>query len=428
MSITSITANPPRLTEPNEHPIGEWCRYGVAYPFQVDATTAAVLCALRNEGYPVGDFENGADVILFDDLHAIDPARVFPIVRNDKYVDVKGQRRINIHYPTIGGFIPLGAKHDDGTPHPHAGTGYGMGVALDFPQLGRGHYTKAHKRNKVLHRTWVYQFRYNGKQLFIEDTDVYDLAHPLRTLDRGSEWSMRDAGLKQAIPDGDGFLAPIDASVGDIATWEDGKGSCGVARWERRNDRWDPIDYVPIEREQGPSIWMEPSLIRDVDGTLLFTSRGAFNDVNHKVRVWRSTDGGDTWQVILEKDQVRGESPITINQAADGTPYLVTNKLGHERDWLIVLPLNDARDDLLPAIDVRNALEDFGPPPIGPFWFMDHPMGETLRLGDGLWHHVLSYRNMDRGEHAGGSPAWCTGQYLEEVFSDGPARPTWKFD
>ena len=67
MSITSVTSSPPRLTAPTEHPPGETCRYGCAFPFQVAPKLAAVLCCLRNEGYPVGDFENGSDVILFDD-------------------------------------------------------------------------------------------------------------------------------------------------------------------------------------------------------------------------------------------------------------------------------------------------------------------------------------------------------------------------
>jgi len=109
MSITSITASRPRLIEPAEHPPGETCRYGVAFPFQVASETAGVLCCLRNEGYPAGDFENGSDVFLFDRLDGIDPAAAIPIVRNDKYVDTRGQRRIAIHYPVVGGFGLFGS-------------------------------------------------------------------------------------------------------------------------------------------------------------------------------------------------------------------------------------------------------------------------------------------------------------------------------
>ena len=34
---------------------------------------------------------------------------------------------------------------------------------------------------------------------------------------------------------------------------------------------------------------------------------------------------------------------------------------------------------------------------------------------DGSWHHLLAYRIMDRGEHAGGDPPPQSGQYVEEI-------------
>lgn len=68
-------------------------------------------------------------------------------------------------------------------------------------------------------------------------------------------------------------------------------------------------------------------------------------------------------------------------------------------------------------------MEDFGPPPIGPYWLMDHCQGETLHLGDGYWHHMISYRNINRGEHAAGTPTPWTEQYLEEVISGGISQP-----
>ena len=427
MAITTITANPARLTEPAEHPPGEICRYGVGFPFQVAPRLAAVLCCLRNEGYPAGDFENGSDVFLFDRLDGIDPAGAIPIVRNDTYVDTRGQRRIAIHYPIVGGFVPLGALREDGTPHPHAGTGFGLSEILDFPLLGKGHYTKTHKLTKAIYRTMLYQFSYDTRFFLIDDTDVYNLDDPLRASDSGSEWPILKPGLKQGIPDGDDLLCPVDASTGDMYIINRPQ-SVGVGRWRRGGDRWEPVSYVPIEHHGEEQCWIEPSLVRDVDGSLLFTSRGCFGALNNLVRIWRSTDNGESWEVAIEEDGARGQAPVTINQAADGTPYIVCNKLDHERDWLIVYPLNHERTGLLPAITVRNAIADFGPPPKGPVWFMDHSMGETLRLGDGAWHHVLSYRNMDRGEHAGSGPPSCSGQYLEAILSDGPARPAWRFD
>ena len=34
-----------------------------------------------------------------------------------------------VKYPIRGGFVPLGAKRTDGSPHPHAGTGFGLSLA-----------------------------------------------------------------------------------------------------------------------------------------------------------------------------------------------------------------------------------------------------------------------------------------------------------
>ncbi|MAE66903.1 MAG: hypothetical protein CMJ18_21810 [Phycisphaeraceae bacterium] len=422
------------MTECINPPPGEVCRYGGAWLFQVAPKTAAAICCLRNEGYPAGDFENGSDVFLFDDLDRIDPAQAIPIVRNDKYVDTKGQRRIVIHYNVVGGFVPLGALRDDGTPHPHAGTGFGVSTSLDFPLLGSGHYSKSHKRTKVIWRTHVYQFSYDTHFFLIDDFEVYGPDEPLRPSESGTEWPLLDSPLKYGVPDGDDFLVPIGASYGDLPQHKK-MGSGGVSRWRRGPNGWAPVSYVPVVFNADDSLWMEPSLVRDVDGSLLFTARGAFEDDNFLVPIFRSTDGGATWTRIISKENGRAEAPITINQAVDGTPYIVCNKHGHQRDWLVIQPLNDDRTDLLDEIHVRNALEEFGPPPSNPGrlgykerWMVDHASGETLRLGDGEWHHVLSYRNMDRGEHFGAAPTECTGHYLEEVFSDGPPKPVWKFE
>ena len=167
-----------------------------------------------------------------------------------------------------------------------------------------------------------------------------------------------------------------------------------------RNDK-----YV---NEKG-EMWGEPSLACDVDDSLLYAPAAAT-----ATRTTRFASGaaptaasGSAWSSTSRRPGASRRSRSI--GPWPGTPYVVTNKLGQERDWLVILPLNDERNDLLPAIDVRNTPADIGPTTNGRFWFMDHHMGETLRLGDGQWHHVLSYRNMDRGEHAGGGPPPCSG-------------------
>ena len=77
---------------------------------------------------------------------------------------------------------------------------------------------------------------------------------------------------------------------------------------------------------------------------------------------------------------------------------------------------------------VRDGRADFGPPPSGVTWTIDHPIVATLQLSDGLWHTVLGYRVVDRGEtNRGFAPPPETGTYLEEVVSAGKPIPAWRF-
>ena len=50
-----------------------------------------------------------------------------------------------------------------------------------------------------------------------------------------------------------------------------------------------------------------------------------------------------------------------------------------------------------------------------------------MRLGDGRWHAVLAYRILGQAEFKGAEPSAHTGCYLEEVISDGPVVPVWRF-
>jgi len=76
----------------------------------------------------------------------------------------------------------------------------------------------------------------------------------------------------------------------------------------------------------------------------------------------------------------------------------------------------------------RDCRAEFGPPAGGSSWNAHHPVAASLRLNDGAWHNVLSYRVCERGEitHQLG-PTPQTGAYLEEVISAGPAVPVWNF-
>jgi hypothetical protein len=89
------------------------------------------------------------------------------------------------------------------------------------------------------------------------------------------------------------------------------------------------------------------------------------------------------------------------------------------RNALQILPLNSARTGLETAITVRNAGDEFGEGPAGKGWMVDHPISEVIRLADGQWHAILTYRVLARRDAPDAS---YTGLYVEEVSSSGTPR------
>ena len=85
--ITGVTKGPADVSVPPDVPAGEAQRYGLGFPFQVSPTMAAIFVNRRMEGTGVGDFENGSDVILFDDLSRITADAPIPVTRNAKRTD-----------------------------------------------------------------------------------------------------------------------------------------------------------------------------------------------------------------------------------------------------------------------------------------------------------------------------------------------------
>ena len=311
-----------------------------------------------------------------------------------------------------------------------------------------GIYDKTDKGAKMVCQLEVYQLVYDGA-LHVLKTDTNGRHNPLRP--PGSGQALMGVGLREGIPDGDDLLYPMQATTGDVGAWNSLPVISGVSRWRHMDDQWQPVAFYPVVSSDDPSSagdgekaiygtvvpahWGEASLVRDIDGALLFSARGDYGRLSHQLRVWRSTDGGKNWQVTIDLPDGRSEAPVTINQAVDGTPYVVANKRGHGRDWLCLFPLKPDRNGLEEPITVRDATEQFGLPPSDPQrrgfaerWLVDHPTAAVVHLADGAWHNVLSYRIMDRGEHAGADPAAQSGLYLEEVFSVGAVRAPWRID
>jgi hypothetical protein len=406
--ITGVSHGKADLTIPCGTPAGEkWC-YGLGTLLQLDATTVGLLVNIRRNATPYGDFEVGTDLVLFDDLNKIGDGRVVPISRPSREPHpATGASSITAKYPVVGGFVPHGAKDAQGMPHPHAGSGFGVAQIAFYPT----DFSKPlPPEDRLGYAVEVQQFHYDGKQF--KATQPKRRKHwPV-----GDGWDIRTPGLSSAIADGHDLLSAVTCGK-SLA-----KSVSGVVRFQCGSDGWQPVSFVPITDPK--LIWYEPSLIRDTDGSLLFTARNNHVAGKGDIPMWRSRDGGRTWEQLFLLRGVRTGTPLVLNQAADGTAYLATNTaIGTDRSILQIVPLKADRGGLERPITIRNGRGEFGRAPSGRAWKVDHGIGGVVRLADGRWHGILTYRVLDESENAGKPATRFTGMYLEEVLSRGEPRP-----
>ena len=422
------------LAVPGDQPAGETWRYGLAFPFQVAAKRAALFANIR--GKRGHDFEVGTDVVLFDDLDHVSTGERVRVSRNETATNPKsnppGKPAILVKFPIRGGFVPLGAKRPDGSAHPHAGTGFGA-AQVEGWTADRDAPFKGPETYEFME---IYQFAYDGRSFQVTRSDRIEFDRLLAgTL-------LNNPGLSAALADGDDLLFPMGGQIAD------GQGS-GVTRWRRGADGWRPVAWHPVTSSDHS---FEPTLIRDVDGSLLFCARGGAEPDYFDIRIWRSSDGAQTWTKIIHSRGAISSVPICLNQAADGTPYVASNLYevflgkvpaqyrsprdsqgrlragGWMRDKVCLWPLNGSRNQLEAPILARHCTAEFGPAPGGVTWNADHPAATTVQLADGRWHNVIAMRVCDRAEvWAGITPPAPTGTYVEEVSSTGAPRPLWSF-
>lgn len=216
--ITTVTAGPVRLTTPPDSTEDQVLSYGLGFPFQVSPNQAALFCNVRVEGMAITDYENGSDVIIFDSLADISADNAVAITRNERLTDADGTQRIVVRFPITGGFVPLGALRADGSPHPHAGTGFGLCQAISFPVDESGHFNW---KSGYIHRCEVYQLSYDGERFKAVRSSSPDPPHPLIG---DTAWRISAPGITNAIPDGDDLLLAAHVSDGS-------RSSSGVVRW-----------------------------------------------------------------------------------------------------------------------------------------------------------------------------------------------------
>ena len=415
--ITGITKGSVDIAIPPSTPSDKiWC-YGLGFPFQVAPRKAGIFCNIRLDGIKSIDLEVGSDVILFDDLADIRSDGAISLSRYET-----GKSFLIRKGPVTGGFVPIGAKLADGSSHPHAGTGFGMCWAIRQTLDETGNYDYRESSDNFFE---FFQFAYDGKVFKVLEKERVESENIL------PKWELAGLGISNAIPDGNDFLFCMTAKKDTILVE-------GIARWQYGVHGWLPISFIPVtgSRENDKGKWRsggEASLIRDVDGSLLFSARsgyGSDSTAAFDVAVWRSPDNGETWKQIIYRKNYRSRSPVSINQAADGTPFIAANLPPRDRtrEVLCYWPLNATRTDLEDIVIARDLPAEFGPAPSGSWWRIDHPTSAIIQLKDGEWHSLLVYRIADNGElESDAPPTPQTGCYVEEILSKGKAIPAWQF-
>ena len=454
--IAEIIPSQRVLTVPPDRPPTGSLRYSLGFPFQAGPQTCGLMLMRMTEETPNYGFLDGSDVVLLDEFKQPKPDGIFAASRNgfEKGTDTQPPCLL-MRSPLIGGFVPLGALRADGTPHPHAGTGFGLGQSHRVPFRDSLFSWVGPER---LDFNEIYQLSYDGKAFTsrLSESRAQTATDPLRIGDSG--WWIMVSGLSSAIPDGDDLL-----SAATVARDQGSPVSVGVIRWTCRQGLWNPTGYDPVAIASGPiptgptptesCPWMEPSLARAKDNSLFFTARDrdSFQQEGdqgqgYQFRLWRSTPAG-LWQDVWKVPKTRLNSPLSVNVTTDGTPYLAsnpydptgipeTNQTGRCRERLVLWPLAADGTTLEPFRLIRNCLVEFGPPPsLTTFetapekWMADHPNGCNVRLKDGAWHHLLAYRicHSPRYRSSGVKPSPHSGCYVDEIVSQGPAQSPWRF-
>jgi hypothetical protein len=383
-------------TPPNVPANNSWS-YGLGMPIQLDATTGGLLVNIRRNGTPYGDFEVGTDLIKFTSLDGISANDAIPISRPTNEPNPwTGVPSTTSKYPLVGGFVPLGGKFANGKAHPYGGTGFGICEVGFYPS---DYSQPLPPPNQLGYHLELQQFAYDGSR--------FTASRPIRVSSlpiANTPWKITATGLSSAVPDGNDLLFAVTCSNADSA------GIIGVARFQYGANGWQPTSFAPVTN--AGQAWYEPSLIRDVDGSLLFSGR---NDGGNPITVWGSPNG-NAWNRLINVDAARANcTPVVLNQAADGSPFLVTTMAASvNRNVLDLVPLNSDRTGLDATITVRNGPAEFDPTAS---YAVDHGVGNLIRLADGQWHSLLTYRVIAPPA----SP--FTGCYIEEVFSSGEPRP-----
>ena len=334
-----------------------------------------LTASLREQGGH--DFAIGNDGFIFKDLSEIDPKRAIPINRLDPNYRFKSGKGSGVlaRFPVGGAFVPLGAKLENGDPHPGEGTGFLLTSCQAFlPDRSDA----APNPDEFLE---LQQLKWEKGQLLITASE---LPSPLRE-------KLNNPGFN-FIPHGSGFLCPCESVDGILMV------NFGFVGGE-----WKP---VATGKPFAPRTQIEPSIHKTEGGFLVYT-RGS----DRTGRVYRSIEGMEYYFIF---DHHNWTVPQALNQGLDGSLYLATNTgPGWLRNPLLAFALQGVKFVDPVIIHDEKEIGDYRGKEVP---FCDHRHSQRCGSEWGLAPLVaLSSVRLARNQWRGRSADAQTGLYLAEL-------------
>ena len=423
--------------------------YQIGHPAQLDCETVAVGLNIRCCGVNAIDLEIGNDILILKDFEHPENGKFQMLDRPSKFINpLSGKEELLARYPKNIGFVPLGAKLDDDSTHPFAGTGFIIGQVMGFPleKLDRSDCFDGIPQEKIFYGFEIAQCSYDGKNFNVGERQIFKISELLEGFVFGG------GSVGPILPDGDGLMMAYSGcpDYGDNKVY-----GCGILHWKNINGKWIPskFDSVYEDRRKFETLngvsgnFIEPTVVRLNDNSLLFSAREVGNNPfgpgpqeAERLHVWKSVDNGKTWILCFIVPHFHTLTPMSLDISAAGKPFVIANAYctcnskGETvpsiilREKLLAYPLKNDLTGIEEPLVIQDGNADFGMPPYNSFWRIDLPVGMTLQFRNKKICHLIFYRVLEHLEcDSNAMPTEFTGCHIAEIKSDGNVMPIWKF-
>jgi|GEM_PF-4258276 len=369
--------------------------YELGHMYQLDKDNCLFVASLREMGG--WDFCVGNDGIIISSLSDIKAEDAFPINRPDTEYKLKSGKGggTQAKFPARGAFVPLGAKLEDGTAHPAAGTGFLISHGVTYLTGESKFHPEADNTQDLIQLSW------DGVTLRTTAEELPEVVLGLNLI---------GDPITDFAPHGEGYIAPFTAA---------GKGQVMI-KFGWNGESWQPLEHgEPFHDPSSDAVVnsvqdycvangeIEGSVQRCPDGYYYVETRG----MDGLGRFYRSKDGMNYEFICSIPNHT---VPQPLNMGLDGSLYVASNTgPGWLRNPLIAQPLEgDHYGDPILIHDHKGIHDDQGKE----VPFIDHGVAKNVWL-DGRWRHFIFYRMCDLRETngEGAPPTTQTGIYIAEI-------------